>query len=286
MKKIAIIGAGNVGIAAAKAVSKSSGMELCGFVRRKAEQVPEFEKFPVAESISDLPEKPDGAIIAVPSRFAEPIESELLENGIYTADCFDIHEGLLPMKKRLSVSAEKGRASAIIGAGWDPGLDSVIRTLMLSAFPEGRTETSFGPGMSMGHSAAAKNIPGIKDAVSLTFPEGNGRHLRKIYAVPEKDADRNEIERLILSDGYFMNDPCSVEFTEDVTPFIDTAHRVSSERTFEKMKAVFSMEIDNPVLTGNMLAAAMRASFHQKPGAYFMPEIPPADFCFGWEKYL
>ena len=78
MKKIAIIGAGNVGIAAAKALLEAPDMELCGFVRRKAKLVPGFENVPVAKSVFELSEKPEGAIITVPSRIAEEIEKELL----------------------------------------------------------------------------------------------------------------------------------------------------------------------------------------------------------------
>ena len=110
MRKIAIIGAGNVGIAAAKAVLESPDMELCGFIRRKAESVSGFENIPVAKSVSELPEKPEGAIITIPSRLVEPVEANLLENGIYTADCFDIHEELSGMRGRLNSSAEKPRS--------------------------------------------------------------------------------------------------------------------------------------------------------------------------------
>ena len=287
MKKIAIIGAGNVGIAAAKAVLESSDMELCGFIRRKTEAVSGFENIPVAKSVSELPEKPEGAIITVPSRFVEPIEKELLENGIYTADCFDIHEELVKMKQKLQSFAEKGKVSCIIGAGWDPGLDSVIRTLMFSAFPKGKIETNFGPGMSMGHSAAVKSVHRVRDAVSLTLPLGSGKHMRKIYVAAEENADKAAIEHEILSDGYFEHDRCSIEFVEDVMPFFDTKHGGFIENIYGDQKIDFSMKIDNPTLTGNILASAMGAAFKQKSGAYFMPEIPPCDFCREeWKKYL
>ena len=219
MRKIAIIGAGNVGTAAAKAALESSDMELCGFVRRNPEPVSGFENIPAAKSVFDLPEKPDGAIITIPSRSVESIEKELLESGIYTADCFDIHEELSSMRKRLNFSAKKGNVSCVLGAGWDPGLDSVIRTLMFSAFPKGKIYTNFGPGMSMGHSAAAKSIEGVADAVSITIPIGNGKHARKIYAVLEENADKQAVEQAILSDGYFEHDKCSVEFADSTAPF-------------------------------------------------------------------
>ncbi len=287
MVKIAVIGAGNVGIAAAKAVFESPDMELCGFVRRKAEKVLGFDNVPVAEDIFDLPEKPNGAIITVPSRFVEPIEKELLESGIYTVDCFDIHEELCAMRKRLFASAKKGNVSCVIGAGWDPGLDSAIRTLMLAAFPEGEIYTNFGPGMSMGHSAAAKSINGVMDAVSVTVPIGKGKHARKIYTVLKKNADKAAVEHEILNDSYFEHDECSVEFVDSVKPFRDTKHGVFIENIFDDQKMCFSMKIDNPALTGRILVSAMRAAFLQKAGAYFMPEIPPAAFCGEkWQKYL
>ncbi|MBQ2302085.1 MAG: diaminopimelate dehydrogenase [Oscillospiraceae bacterium] len=281
MRKIAIIGAGNVGIAAAKALLESPDMELCGFIRRGGETVPDFEKIPVEKNIFDLPEKPDGAIITVPSRFVEPIEEKLLEAGVFTVDCFDIHEKLPEMRKRLNVSAEKGNVSCVVGAGWDPGLDSVIRTLMSAAFPKGKIHTNFGPGMSMGHSAAAKSIDGVLDAVSITSPLGKGKHARKIYVLPEENADKQAVEHAILSDGYFEHDQCSVEFVKDISQFFNTKHGVFIENIFENQKMNFSMEIDNPTLTGNILVSAMRAAFLQKPGAYLIPEIPPCNLLYG-----
>ena len=280
MRKIAIIGAGNVGKAAAKAVLESYDMELCGFIRRDPEPVLGFENISVAQNVFALPKKPDGAIITVPSRFAEPIEKELLESGIYTADCFDIHEELPKMRRRVLKSAERGKVSAIIGAGWDPGLDSVVRTLMSAAFPKGKIYTNFGPGMSMGHSAAVKSIDGVLDAVSLTLPLGNGKHARKIYVASQENVDKQAVEHAILSDGYFEHDRCSIEFVKDVSPFFNTEHSVFVENVFENQKMSFSMKIDNPTLTGNVLVSAMRAAFSQKPGAYFITEIPPCDLCF------
>lgn len=287
MKKIAIIGAGNVGKAAAKAVLSSPDMELCGFVRRKAEPVFGFENIPVKESVFALPEKPEGALICLPSRLAEPTEKALLEEGIYTVDCFDIHGELPNLRLRLSASAYKGKASAITGAGWDPGLDSVVRTLFLAAFPEGETFTNFGPGMSMGHSAAVRAIEDVEKAVSLTLPLGKGKHARKIYAVLKPGADKTAVEHAVLTDGYFEHDKCSVEFVDDLKPFMNTSHGVKIESFSENRKISFRMRIDNPTLTGQIMVSAMRAAFLQRPGAYFMPEIPPCDFCpGGWAKLI
>jgi diaminopimelate dehydrogenase len=47
--------------------------------------------------------------------------------------------------------------------------------------PKGLTYTNFGPGMSMGHSVVAKSKAGVKNALSMTIPTGNGIHRRMVY---------------------------------------------------------------------------------------------------------
>lgn len=287
MKKIAIIGAGNVGICAAKELSEFPDMKLCGFVRRKAKPVPEFPDIPVAESVFELPEIPNGAIICIPSRFAEKIEKELLESGIFTVDSFDIHDELAEMKENLSLPAKKGGAAAVIGAGWDPGLDSVIRTLMLMALPNGNTYTEFGPGMSMGHSAAAREICGVKDALAFTIPTGNRKHTRIVYVVLSPGAKKDTVERAILNDKYFKNENCLVEFVDSADIFGNKNHAVNIEREYDEQNIKFCMKINNPTLTGRIMVSAMNAAFLQKPGAYFMPEISPCDFCRkNWMEFI
>ena len=57
---------------------------------------------------------------------------------------------------------------------------------MQAMAPKGLTYTNFGPGMSMGHSVAAKAIPGVKDALSMTIPLGTGVHRRMVYVELER----------------------------------------------------------------------------------------------------
>ena len=52
----------------------------------------------------------------------------------------------------------------------------------------------------------------------------------------------------------------------------------------------FSMKVNNPALTAQMLVNAARASLRQQPGAYTLIEIPTIDFLPGekdeWIKKL
>jgi len=70
---------------------------------------------------------------------------------------------------------------SVISAGWDPGSDSVIRTLLETLAPRGITYTNFGPGMSMGHTVAVKAIAGVRAALFMTIPAGTGVHCRMVY---------------------------------------------------------------------------------------------------------
>ena len=99
----------------------------------------------------------------------------------------------------------KHQAVAIVSAGWGPGSDSVIRTLMQAMAPKGVTYTNFGPGMSMGHTVAAKTIEGVKDALSMTIPLGEGIH-REVYIELKDGYKFDEVATAIKNDNYFIND--------------------------------------------------------------------------------
>ncbi len=281
MKNIVVIGAGNVGIYAAKALKDAPDMNLCAFIRRKISPVSGFENIPVYKDVDDMPCKPDGAVICLPSGIVPSVEARLLEAGIAAVDAFDLHGEIQNMRLQLDKSAKQGNTAAIIGAGWDPGLDSVIRTLMQAVLPKGTTYTNFGPGMSMGHSAALKQISGIEQAVSITLPLEKGEHQRKIYAVLKEKANEHEVLEVISKNRYFEHESFTVEFVKDITPYFNTNHAVKIECAKNSESINFEMKINNPKLTANALVAAMRAAFLQSSGAYFMNEIPPSNFCFG-----
>ena len=157
-------------------------MEVAGVVRRSGrENCPaELEAYPVVKHISELKDV-DVAILATPTRSVEQYALECLALGINTVDSFDIHSKIVDLRRSLGAAAKEHGAVAIISAGWDPGSDSIVRTLMQSLAPKGISYTNFGPGMSMGHTVAVKAIDGVKDALSMTIPVGTGIHRRMVY---------------------------------------------------------------------------------------------------------
>ena len=284
--RAAVVGLGNIGQYALNALEVADDFEIAGIVRRQV-NADEAKKlgYPVVASIDAL-EKVDVAILCTPTRTISETAQALLRKGIHTVDSFDIHSGIVELRRTLDQAAKQGNASAIIASGWDPGSDSIIRTLMLAMAPKGITYTNFGPGMSMGHTVAVKAIDGVKAALSMTIPLGTGVHRRMVYIELQDGADFETVAKAIKTDAYFASDETHVKQVPSVEALQDVGHGVhmvrkgvsglTANQIFE-----FNMTINNPALTAQFLIASARAVVKQKPGAYTVIEIPPVHFLPG-----
>lgn len=191
--KAAIVGYGNIGRYALEAVLAAEDFELVGVVRRNTQDIPaELSGYKVVDDIEKLG-KVDVALLCSPTRAIGPLAAKVLSLGINTVDSFDVHSDIVALKHSLDDVAKQHNSVAVVSAGWDPGSDSIMRTLMLAMAPKGVTYTNFGPGMSMGHSVAAKAINGVKDALSVTIPLGTGVHRRMVYVELDGGAKFDEV---------------------------------------------------------------------------------------------
>ncbi len=294
MRKIraAVVGYGNIGHYALQALEAANDFEVAGVVRRNgAENKPaELEQYEVVKDIRELKDV-DVAILATPTRSVEQYAKEILTLGINTVDSFDIHSQITSLRRSLNESAKNGNAVAIISAGWDPGSDSIVRTLLQAIAPKGITYTNFGPGMSMGHTVAVKAIEGVKAALSMTIPTGTGIHRRMVYIEVEEGYAYETVAAAIKSDPYFINDETHVIQVPCVDELLDMGHGVNLTRKGVSGKTQnqlfeFNMRINNPALTGQVLVCAARASMKQQPGCYTMVEIPVIDLLEGNREEL
>lgn len=295
MKKlrIAVIGYGNVGRFTVEAINASEDMELAGVVRRtkSLKNTPlELSNTKVVSNIDDLG-KVDVAIICGPSRSVPELAPVYLSKGIYTVDCFDIHTDIYDLLEKLDGIAKKNKVASVTAAGWDPGSDSVVRTLMMAMAPKGLTYTNFGPGMSMGHSVVARSKKGVKNALSMTIPCGAGIHSRMVYVELEKGYTAEKIYDELKADSYFAHDELHVIPVNSIDECKDMGHGVLMERKgvsgmTQSQRFKFEMTINNPALTGQIMVACARAIVKQKPGCYVMPEIPPMDYLPGTKEQL
>lgn len=288
MIKAAVIGYGNIGKSVLEAIASAPDMELAGIVRRSsslANQPEELKNKKVTDNIDELG-KIDVAILCVPTRSIPETAKTILKKGINTVDSYDIHSGIWGLKQDLQPIAEQGNSVAIISAGWDPGSDSVVRTLMEIAAPKGITYTNFGPGMSMGHTVAVKAVNGVKDALSMTIPLGTGIHRRMVYVEIEDGADFEIVQKTIKDDAYFKHDETHVFQVPSVDVLKDMGHGVSMTRkgvsgSTQNQLFDFGMRINNPALTAQIMVACARASIKMQAGTYTMIEIPLINMLYG-----
>ena len=291
MIKVAIIGYGNIGKFALQAVQAAPDMELVGVIRRDASNVPaELANIKVVSNIDDLG-KVDVAILCGPSRSVPETSATLLAKGICTVDSYDIHGDIWEVSQKLDAVAKANNSAAIISAGWDPGSDSVIRTLLKAMAPKGLTYTNFGPGMSMGHSVVARSKEGVKNALSMTIPLGTSVHRRMVYVELEEGASLEAVTEAIKSDSYFSHDETHVIQVPCVDDLQDMGHGVLIERkgvsgSTQSQRFAFTMTINNPALTSQILVSCARAVVKQRPGAYTLPEIAPMDMLYGEREAL
>ena len=285
--KAAVVGYGNIGRYTLQALEVAPDFEVAGIVRRNgAEGCPaELAGYKVVKDIRELG-KVDVAILCTPTRSVESYAKDILALGINTVDSFDIHTQITALRRSLGETAKAAGAVSIISAGWDPGSDSVVRTLLQAIAPKGISYTNFGPGMSMGHTVAVKAIEGVKAALSMTIPTGTGIHRRMVYIEVKPGYDFEQVAAAIKADAYFVNDETHVIEVPSVDEVIDMGHGVNLTRkgvsgVTQNQLFEFNMRINTPALTGQVLVCVARASMRQQPGCYTMIEVPVIDLLPG-----
>ena len=289
MKKIraAVVGYGNIGRYAVQALEMAPDFEIAGIVRRQGDENRPLELMPykVVKDIQELNDV-DVAILALPTRSCSEYAKRILPLGINTVDSFDIHTSISEYRHELMPINKETKTVSVIAAGWDPGSDSVVRTLLQGLAPKGLTYTNFGPGMSMGHSVCVRGKKGVKNALSVTIPLGESIHRRMVYVELEDGASLEQVTADIKADPYFANDETHVFAVDNVDDVRDMGHGVNMVRKgvsgmTQNQRFDFNMSINNPALTGQVLVNVARATMRLQPGCYTMIEIPVVDMLPG-----
>lgn len=277
MIKVAILGYGNIGRAAEEAVKAAPDMELAGIYHHD-------------DCLSCIAGNIDVMLVCTPTREVQKFATVLAARGICTVDSFDIHGQIWSLREAMDAVCTANKTLSILSAGWDPGTDSMVRALLMAMAPKGLTYTNFGPGRSMGHTVAAKAIPGVKNALSMTIPLGTGIHRRMVYIELEEGADFKTVEANLLADDYFAHDETHVIPVDSVDTLNNVAHGVNLVRSgvsgaTHNQRFEFNMEINNPALTGQVMVSCARAAFRMKErgeyGAKTMIELRPIDLLPG-----
>ena len=289
MKKIraAVVGYGNIGHYSVQALEAAPDFEIAGIVRRQGgkDKPAELAAYEVVDDIAKLKDV-DVAILATPTRACPDLAEKIVALGINTVDSFDIHTSILDYRTRQMENCKKAGRVSVISAGWDPGSDSIVRVLLESLAPKGLSYTNFGPGMSMGHSVVARSKKGVKNALSMTIPLGEGIHRRMVSLELEDGYTVDQVYDELKADDYFAHDELHVFAVKSVDEVRDMGHGVHMTRKgvsgkTQNQRFSFDMSINNPALTGQVLVNVARASMRLQPGCYTMPEIPVIDMLPG-----
>ena len=143
----------------------------------------------------------------------------------------------------------------------------------------------------MGHSVCVRSKAGVRNALSMTIPLGEGIHRRMVYVELEDGVALDEVTKAIKADPYFANDETHVFQVPSVEEVRDMGHGVHLVRKgvsgqTQNQRLEFNMSINNPALTGQVLVNVARASLKQAPGCYTMIEIPVIDLLPGDRETL
>ncbi|MBN1615075.1 MAG: diaminopimelate dehydrogenase [Deltaproteobacteria bacterium] len=287
--KVGIVGYGNVGMGVEAAISNNPDMKLTAvFTRRDPTalkvRTPGVAIYPESQAQRHV-DALDVVILCGGSATDLPEQGPRFAALFNTVDSYDTHAKIPEYFKALDRAAKKAKKTCVISTGWDPGLFSLLRVIEEAVLPDGKGYTFWGPGVSQGHSDAARRIEGVADARQYTIPiEGaiekvrsgsapelstREKHLRDCYVVAAKDADRERIRREIATmPNYFADYDTKVTFVSEAEmaekhgkmPHGGFVIRSGGTGQGHRHIVEFSLKLDsNPEFTGNVLVAYARA---------------------------
>ena len=234
--RVAILGYGNLGRGVEVAMPYNPDMQLVGvFTRRPPEKVKTLTDVSVyhVDDLLAMKDAIDVLILCGGSATDLPVQSPEWARYFNLVDSFDNHSKIPEHFAAVDDAACAGGKTALISAGWDPGMFSLLRLLGNCVLPGGADYTFWGKGVSQGHSDAIRRIDGVKDAKQYTIPVEDAlervrsgenpeltareKHLRECFVVAEEGADLTRIEREIKTmPAYFE-------------PYDTTVHFISQE---------------------------------------------------------
>ena len=231
--RIGVIGYGNLGRGMEYAVAQNGDMELRYiFTRREPSLIKPVTDGARVLGAGDAPRFTgdiDVMVLCGGSAADLPAQTPKFARIFNVVDSFDTHANIPEHFQNVDAAAKAGGKTAIISAGWDPGLFSVNRLMSEAILPRGNNYTFWGKGVSQGHSDAIRRIDGVRDARQYTVPvesaleavrsgqnpelDTRQKHIRECFVATQEGADRSAIEREIVTmPNYFADYDTTVHF--------------------------------------------------------------------------
>lgn len=309
--RVGIVGYGNLGRGAKLAVARNVDLSLVGIFSRRppAALKPAIADTSVfhVDALEEMTDKLDVLLLCGGSQTDLPEQSPRLARQFCIVDSFDTHARIPEHFAAVDEAARAGGTTALISAGWDPGLFSIQRLMGEALLPTGQTHTFWGRGLSQGHSDALRRVAGVADAVQYTLPDEAlieriragepvdptaSRHQRQCFVVLKEGADAAAVRQAIVTmPHYFAGQDTRVDFisaeelARDHTAMphggFVLRHGHSSAEAAQLMEYRLALE-SNPEFTASVLVACARAVYrlHRQGvvGALSMLDVAPALF--------
>ena len=311
MKKIraGIVGYGNIGRGAEKAIRQSPDFELAAVLTRRRPSdliigTPAALKLNVGDALS-IKGEIDVMILCGGSATDLPVQGPEFAKDFNTVDSYDTHAKIPEYFSAMNEASKNAGLVSVISAGWDPGLFSLNRVLAQSVMPQGSGCTFWGRGVSQGHSDAIRRVDGVEAAVQYTIPiavavdkarKGEGellstreKHIRECFVVAKVGANKAEIENSIKTMPHYFADYDTVvhfisrdEFNANHTGMAHGGFVIHSGKTNGSRQTLeFSLDLGhNAEYTASVLVAYARAACRLRgegrTGAFTALDIPIA----------
>ena len=310
--RIGIYGYGNLGRGVECAIRQNPDTELVAvFTRRDPSSVKTvFDGVTVANTadVLEYKDKIDVMILCGGSATDLPTQTPELAAHFHVVDSFDNHANIPAHFAAVDAAAQAGGKTALISAGWDPGMFSLNRLYAQAILPQGADYTFWGKGVSQGHSDAIRRIAGVVDARQYTIPveaavesvrrgeqpalTTRQKHTRECFVVAEDGADLARIENEIKTmPNYFEPYDTTVHFitaeemARDHSGIPHGGCVLRSGRTGKNGEHTHVIEYkltldSNPEFTSSVLLAYARGVYRMaqagQTGCKTVLDVPPA----------
>lgn len=286
MIKLGIVGYGNLGRGVERAIAQNPDMQLQAiFTRRAPADAGNSPLIRPIDQIDSHQNQIDVLLLCGGSATDLPEQSPALAQRFNIVDSFDTHANIPQHFEHVDAAARQHGHLALISAGWDPGLFSMMRLLGQCILPQGADYTFWGRGVSQGHSDAIRRIEGVADAKQYTIPVADAleqvrsgaqptlttaqKHTRECFVVAKPGADTKRIEQEIKQmPNYFADYHTTVHFVSadelrqnhSGMPHGGMVLRTGITSTNTKQRMEFGLSLDsNPEFTASVLVAYARA---------------------------
>ena len=287
--RIGIVGHGNLGRGVEAAITHNPDLRAAGIYTRRdpASVKPRVAGTPV-HRMADLAghaDRVDVLVLCGGSKDDLPVQSPELAARFCIVDSFDTHARIPEHFAAVDACARAGQTTALISAGWDPGLFSVNRVMGAALLPDGATYTFWGKGLSQGHSDALRHVPGVAGAVQYTVPveaamqqvrsgtrpqlTTRQKHTRECFVVLEGGADPEAVRQAIVTMPHYFDEYDTTvhfisadELARQHSAMPHGGFVIRSGNTSDALRHVieYRLQLDsNPEFTASALVAYARA---------------------------